>query len=151
MGRIKRNKILVILGIFFVLANFSLPPFVYAAGDNTGGGTGMNDINGGNGLITCGKGEAGGNDCNFQKFYDLIASIWTFLLKYVLAPVATIAILFAGFKYVMAQGNPGEIQKAHDIFYYTVVGMLIAFAAWLVVNAILSALGVDTAFNFLGK
>lgn len=91
--------------------------------------------------------------CGFSEVYALIKTIIDFLLLDILSPVAIIAILFAGFKYVSAQGNPGEIKKAHDIFYYVVIGMVVAFAAWLIVNTILTTLtGVPgSTYNFLSN
>ena len=88
-------------------------------------------------------------NCGFPQVYQLIKTVIDFLLLEILSPVAIIAIVFAGFKYVTAQGNPGEIKKAHDIFYYVVVGMVIAFAAWLIVNTILTTLNTDHTYNFL--
>jgi hypothetical protein len=99
-------------------------------------------------LVPCGKG-GDPNECDFQQLYTLISNIWNFLILKILAPVAVIAIMFAGFKYVTAQGNPSKITEAHNIFYYVVIGMIIALGAWLIVNAILKGLGAK--INFLGQ
>ncbi len=94
-----------------------------------------------------------GAQCSFQDVYYLIKQVIDFLLIDLLSPVAIIAIMFAGLKYVTAQGNVAEIKKAHDIFYYVVIGMLIAFAAWLIVNTILTTLtgGPGSDYNFLSN
>jgi len=102
------------------------------------------------GLVLCAKGQNGDpNECNFEKLYETISKIWRFLLIDIMVPVAIVALVFAGFKYVSAQGNPGEVKKAHDIFYYVVIGMLVAFSAWLVVYTILDSLKAEV--NFLEK
>jgi len=130
-----RNKIVRVYFLsFLLLCVFGIATVVHA---QTGGGQP---------LVVCG--ETDPTTCDFQKLYILINNIWTFLLREILFPLAILSIMFAGFKYVMARGNPGEIQKAHDVFYYVVVGIVIAFAAWLIVKAILS--GIGASIDFLG-
>lgn len=133
-----RNK----LGIVFLFLSFLVQtPFVYADGIPAAGSAS-------NKFIVCGENNP--NDCTFGKIYTLIKNIIDFLLIDVMVPAAIISIMFAGFKYVMARGNPGEIKKAHDIFYYIVVGIVLALAAWLIVNTILIVLsGEGSQYNFL--
>jgi len=103
-------------------------------------------------FIKCDPGA--GQDCTFQHIYQLIKTVIDFLLFTIMTPLAIIALVFAGIKYVTAQGNPGELQKAHQIFYYVVIGMLIALAAWLIINTIISELTGNepgTKYNFLSN
>jgi hypothetical protein len=48
-------------------------------------------------------------------------------------PVAVLFIIWAGFKFVLAQGNPGALKKAQKNFLYTVAGIALFLAAWLLV------------------
>ena len=59
--------------------------------------------------------------------------------------------IWAGFLYLTAAGNEGQVKKAHELFWAVFIGIVIALAAWLLVNAVLTFfLGEDSIFNFLG-
>jgi Tfp pilus assembly protein PilN len=38
-------------------------------------------------------------------------------------------VIFAGFKYVQAKGNPAEIQKAHQRLLWTLIGVGVLLGA----------------------
>jgi len=74
--------------------------------------------------LDCGK--ANNNDCTLM---DLITAI----LNKIVMPVAAVAvvmwIIWAGFSYVMAQGKPAEIQKAHQRLLWSLIGAGILLGA----------------------
>lgn len=51
-------------------------------------------------------------------------------------PILTLAIIYAGFMYVKAQGNPGELEVAHRTLLYTVIGGALLLGAFVIANAI---------------
>ena len=59
--------------------------------------------------------------------------------------------LYAGFKMITAAGSSKQIQEGKDIIWYTVIGMLWAFGAWLIVNTILMALTNQGVADFTIK
>jgi hypothetical protein len=105
-------------------------------------------------LVPCGNVESGGNTTDMCTYDDLIILAQTvikFLIFDLAAPIAAIMFAYAGFLYVTNGGNESKIKQAHDIFLYVFWGLVIALAAWLVVNYILVfLLGTGSAFNFLG-
>ena len=50
--------------------------------------------------------------------------------------VAVLMIMYAGFMYVTAQGDPGQIKKAHDALLWAVIGAAILLGAWVISQAI---------------
>lgn len=72
-------------------------------------------------------------------------------LIYVSVPLATVAIAYAGVIYMTAAGEPGKISKAHEIFRLIVTGLVIMFAAWIIVHTIVAGLTdkPDQYFNLL--
>ena len=58
-----------------------------------------------------------------QKLLSLFLSIGM--------PVAAVFLAWAGFKFVMARGNPGELGKAKTNLWYVFVGVFIFLASWL--------------------
>ncbi len=47
-------------------------------------------------------------------------------------PIAVLFIVFAGFKFVLARGNPGKIDEARKNLMYTLIGIGIFLGAWLI-------------------
>ncbi len=56
-------------------------------------------------------------------------------------PIAAIMIMYSGFKFVTARGNPGEIEKAKELFFYTVIGAAILLGAFVIRDVIEGTVG----------
>ena len=52
------------------------------------------------------------------------------------AIVVVFFIVFSGFKYVMAQGNPAEISKVHTMLLWTAVGAAVLLGAQTIADVI---------------
>jgi TRAP-type C4-dicarboxylate transport system permease small subunit len=100
--------------IVFLCALTALP--VLAQNTNTTSG-GCNNSNG----RLC-------NPLNYNSVTDLIPRILDIVAQVGLV-VCTFFIIFAGFKYVTAAGNSGEIEKAHGILLWAVVGTAVLLGA----------------------
>lgn len=81
--------------------------------------------------------------CTFDKFIELIQKIVKFLLFDFAVPLAAISFAVAGVMILTAGGNTGQVEKAKEIFWNVLIGLIVALAAWLVVNAILIGLGAE--------
>jgi uncharacterized membrane protein len=99
--------------------------------------------------ITCVcMGPQGEGDCSFE---DLVAAAlklvnWgtIFALEF-----SVIVLAYAGFKYMTSDGNPGKRSEATGMLLKVVIGIVIIVAAWLIVNVIVTTLGVNTGgINF---
>jgi hypothetical protein len=65
------------------------------------------------------------------------------VLKIAFAILAALAVLFivvAGFRMVIAQGNPQEVGKAKGTIIYALVGLLVALLAEAIVSFVLGKL-----------
>lgn len=51
-------------------------------------------------------------------------------------PIVTLAIIYSGFLFVKAQGNPEELKKAKDTLKYTLIGAVLLLGAWVLADAI---------------
>lgn len=78
---------------------------------------------------------------------SLLHNLITFLLLYIAIPLATLSIAIAGFKFILSGSNPGQRESAKKIFWFAFIGLLIAFAAWLIVDTIIEALVEKDNFN----
>lgn len=70
-----------------------------------------------------------------QDVTGYINAIINIILK-VAIPVVTLAIIYTGFLFVEAQGNPEKITKAKKALTYTLIGAALLLGALVVVTAI---------------
>lgn len=91
-------------------------------------------------LVPCGTSEVGSQPCTFGNLADLFNRVMDFLLRVVLIPLAVMAIVFVGIQYVTAAGNPAKLSKAHEVLWDVLLGILIALAAWAIINTIFNVL-----------
>lgn len=89
--------------------------------------------------------------CGFPELMQLVANIMTVLLVVSLS-IATLLFAIAGFQYATAAGNPNQIEGAKKIFTNVAIGLVLVFGAYLIVQVIVSILGVEDEYNiFLDK
>ena len=92
------------------------------------------------GLVPCNNSTA--QPCDFNALMALINTVIKFILFDMAIPIAAIMFAYAGFLMVTAGGEAaGARTKAKSIFTNAVFGLVLAVAAWLIVNTILSILG----------
>lgn len=109
------------------------------------------------GLVPCGNVSSGGaiaagQECDFNDIIILAQNVINFLIFKIASPLAAIMFAYAGFVYLTNGGNESQVKKAHDIFWYVFLGLVVALAAWLVVNFVLEFfLGSGSVYNLLGS
>ena len=84
----------------------------------------------------CGTVNGADNLCGFCDFATLAQNIIDFIIAFSII-VATFMIVYAGFLYISASSNPGQVGKAHRVFYITIIGLVIVLASWLIVNIVM--------------
>lgn len=134
------KKTLPILTILFLL--FSAVPLTTDAGIVQCGGFNINP-----------DGSVGSKqpDCGFCSIFQLINNIVIFFLVpspsvnngFAVVPLlATLLILVGGFYILIAAGQPERQKTGKDIITAVVIGLLVVYIAWIVINSILTFLGV---------
>lgn len=88
------------------------------------------------------------DNCGFKQLIEMFQTIITFLI-YLSPFVAAIGFGIAGFYYITDQGSGKNKEKAHEIFYWTLIGFIVILAAWLIVRTILAGLNVEGQFNLI--
>ena len=56
----------------------------------------------------------------------------------VLGVVAVGVIIYGGFLFLTAQGDPGRIKKGKDSITWGVIGLIIALLSWSIINFVLT-------------
>lgn len=88
--------------------------------------------------------EPGG--CSWNELMVLVDNIITFIIKYMVIPIAAIMFAYAGFELVSSGGSTEKRGIAKKVFTNTVIGLIIVVAAWLIIKTILSILGYQGAW-----
>lgn len=100
------------------------------------------------GLVPCGRGTAGPNDCTFYKLIELIQNVIHFMIYDIAFPLAVILTIYAGGKMVWySSTNPGKVKEAKGFIWNIIIGFAIMLIAYIAVQEVLSIFvdtGVDT-------
>ena len=77
----------------------------------------------------------------------MVNRIVDFILKDLVLPIAAIMFAYAGFLLITSGGEAAQARtKAKDIFTNTLLGLLIAMAAFLIIKTLLHILGFNGAW-----
>lgn len=64
-------------------------------------------------------------------------------IRSIVVAVSVLFIVIGGFYFIIAQGEPQNIEKAKKILVYVVIGLIVAFGAEGILSLILNALNVS--------
>ena len=141
------KKLIISSTIFLTLLG---PAFVSAQGAiPTGSGSGSMPT--GQTNNTQGNGSAKVNITIKNPFSigDNLYKILEAIVDKVLIPIGgtlcVLAFIYAGFKYVIAQGKPKEIEEANRTLLYAAIGTAVLLGAWTITKVINSTL--DSIIN----
>lgn len=132
------NKNILHLFVGFCCAVLLLPIFVHAEGlINTGGCSGVPGADGG--------------DCRNVEIL-LIQAIS--LIEYLFGIIGTLAFImfiYGGLKMIMSFGSEDKFKEGREAMVNAVIGMVIAFSAYILVNFTLDVLGVNKDYRAVGQ
>jgi hypothetical protein len=78
--------------------------------------------------------------CEFQDLLNILPSAINFILYTLVIPLSVIFLIIGGVMIMISAGDPGRAQIGKQILLATIIGMVLAFGAWLIVNFILTTL-----------
>jgi hypothetical protein len=120
----KISNFLIFLSVFLILIMPALS-YAYSAGDPL--------------VPAC-------TNCQWNDLMTLINNVISFVLFFMAVPIAAIMFAYAGILMVSSGGSTESRSKAKSIFSNVAIGLIIAIAAWLIVNTILTILGFDASW-----
>jgi hypothetical protein len=88
----------------------------------------------------------GHGPCTLNDLLFFASEIFNYLVWLAVA-LSTLSFAIAGFYYITAGGDEGKLKKAHEIFYYAFIGMVLALGAYVIVNTVLKILGVRPEYQ----
>ncbi|MGB9743562.1 MAG: pilin [Minisyncoccales bacterium] len=112
----KVKKIIFPIGLILASLFLSFPLFSQSAG-----------------LVPCG-GPDQEPPCQFCHLFVLFDNVVKFLLLKIVPPVAVLMLVIAGLMFFTAMGDPNKVIRAKDIVQWTLIGLIIIYGAWIIVN-----------------
>lgn len=117
-----------------------------AAGNSSAGATNGSGSGGSSGICPPGSKNPGAANiaaCNIDpdhKGDDLISDTNKIInvVIGVLGVVAVAVVIYGGFLFLTAQGDPGKIKKGKDSITWGIIGLIIALLSWSIINFVLS-------------
>ena len=92
-------------------------------------------------IVPCGG--QGQPDCQFCHIFVLIANIINFILT-CLTPVIGGLMLIIGGLYLLTAGiNPQSLNRAKSVITAAIIGIVIIFIAWILLNTLLGFMGIQ--------
>jgi uncharacterized membrane protein len=61
-------------------------------------------------------------------------------LLFILGAISVLVIIIGGFRYVTSMGDAKNIESAKNTILYAVIGLIVAFLAYAIVNFAITAL-----------
>ena len=93
-------------------------------------------------IVGTGKGDDAEQKCNFKDFMTLFDRIITLLL-YTATILAVISFVYAGYLLLFSGGSEEALTSAKHIFTSVLVGIVLAYGAWIIVRFVLVSFGVN--------
>ncbi len=101
-------------------------------------------------LVPCGPGTEK-ETCEFCDFFVLFDNIVDFLLvpnnlnggAPIVPLIAIVMIMIGGAMLYFSAEDPGMIQRAKSLLTYAIVGLILIYGAWLIVNLFIAAIGLS--------
>lgn len=101
------------------------------------------------GLVPCGKSKASPgedvevtNPCQFCHFFVMFDGIVDFVLVYIVPPIAVLMLVVGGIMFYFAGGNPSLVTRGKSLIRNVVIGLFLAYGAFMLVGTVLKIIGV---------
>jgi len=91
----------------------------------------------------CGLPDAQQSLCGICNLAVLAIRLVNFGMQYLAGPAIVIMLIWGGFTFLFAGGSPAKIQAGQKILWNTVIGALIVFGAYFMIDTTIKALSGD--------
>lgn len=135
MKFIKKNVLFITLTIFIFFV-FALP-VSYVVAQNGNSGNPSTQPQGNSGDVDPEKGRIHNPLGDTTDIPELIQKALQGALK-IGVPIVALAIIYSGFLFVFAMGNPEKLKKAKDALLYTLIGAAILLGSWAIATLIVT-------------
>ena len=98
-------------------------------------------------LVQCGGYEQ--EACDFCDFFEMINRIIKFVMFNLVPPIAILMLIVGGVMFFFGGAKPDMLIRAKGVITSVLIGLIIIFCAWVIVNTILTQIGIVQAPSLL--
>ncbi|OGZ84880.1 MAG: hypothetical protein A2599_00495 [Candidatus Staskawiczbacteria bacterium RIFOXYD1_FULL_39_28] len=95
------------------------------------------------GIVPC-----NGPDCDICSFFEMLSNIYDFIVKFIAAPLAVLMLTIGGIMILISAGNPNLSGIGKKILWAAIIGLVLVFCSYLIIDTILKAIGYTQGINF---
>ena len=96
-------------------------------------------------IVPCGG--SGQADCTLCHLWNLGSNIINFISFNLAIPFATILFVVAGILFLVSGGNEQKISLAKSIFTNVIIGLVIIFTSWLLIDTLFKTIADGTVIG----
>lgn len=88
-----------------------------------------------------------------KNFCDLVKNLLNIVLA-IGVPIAVLFLVWSGFRFILARGNPTDLGVARKNFYFVIIGIAIFLGAWTlatIISATIQSLDKSGTIQFCGR
>ncbi len=90
-------------------------------------------------LVPCGGDKP---MCNFCHIFELANNIIIYVMTCLTPIISGIMLILGGFYFMIAGVDPTKMQKGKDIAKAAIIGLVVIFVSWILLNTFLTNMGV---------
>ena len=83
----------------------------------------------------------GDDACKLCDLWHLASNIINFISFNLAIPLATLLFVVAGIMFLISGGNQEKVALARSIFTNTVIGLVIIFCSWMLIDTLIKSIG----------
>ena len=88
------------------------------------------------------------NKCDLPSVFVFINSIIEKLITVILFPISVLMFVYAGYRYITAQGNPSKKADIKKMLRNLILGIIIILISWVAVQTALQVVGYTDSLYF---
>jgi len=96
-------------------------------------------------IVPCGGSDQ--SDCTLCHLWNLVSNVINFISFNLAIPIATLLFVAAGIIFLTSAGSEDKVGLARKIFINTVIGLLIIFCSWLLVDTLLKTIATGAIYG----
>ena len=81
------------------------------------------------------------DNCTIDDFFTMLASVYSFIVNDIATPLAIIAVTIGGILMMISAGNPNLMGTGKKILYSAIIGLVLVFCSYLIINFVLVTIG----------
>ena len=85
--------------------------------------------------------------CTIDNLLDLVPNIMNVIFRDIITPLSVILLIIGGALYIVSAGDPEKAKLGKKIVVTTIIGMALAFGAWVIVQFVLQLIGVAAPYQ----